>query len=128
MSVRGIGIDIVAVERVEALLARHGERFLGRCFRDGELGLRSAAETDRTFAARVAGRWAVKEAVLKALGGDLGGIPYRDVEVGRTSHGAPAVTLHGPAAAALAARGGGHVLVSLSHERDHAVGLAVIAD
>lgn len=126
MSVSGIGIDIVAVARVEALLRRHGDRFLERCFRPGELRERDAATPEAVFAARVAGRWAVKEAVLKALGGELGAVPYRDVEVGRTPDGAPVVTLHGRAAAALAARGGGRVLASLSHERDQAVGLAVI--
>lgn len=128
MSVRGIGIDIVAVARVDALLRRHGDRFLERCFRPGEVPAPGAGLPPASLAARVAGRWAVKEAVLKALGGDLGAVPYRDIEVGRTPEGAPAVTLHGRAAAALAARGGGRVLASLSHERDHAVGLAVIAE
>jgi holo-[acyl-carrier protein] synthase len=126
LSVRGVGVDIVAVDRVEQLLLRHGARFLARCFLPGELppgaGVRSRAD----FAAQVAGRWAVKEACLKALGGDVRGIPYRDIEVGRAAGGAPVVTLHGRAAAALAAGGGGRVLASLSHERMAAVGFVVI--
>ena len=128
MSVRGIGIDIVAVDRVEQLLRRHERRFLDRCFRPGELVTAADGRRRVDFAAHVAGRWAVKEACLKALGGQLGGIPYRDIEVGRAPGGAPCVTLHGRAAEALAAAGGGRVLASLSHEREAAVGFVVIGD
>ena len=126
MNLRGIGIDIVAIDRVAALLVRHPGRFLERCFREGELAPGADGRPRVDLAAQVAGRWAVKEACLKALGGDVRGIPYRDVEVGRRGDGAPVVTLHGRAAAALAARGGGRVLASLSHERDLAVGFVVI--
>jgi len=121
-----VGIDIVSVDRVERLLQRHGSRFLARCFRPGELPDGADGRRRLDFAAQVAGRWAVKEACLKALGGDVRGIPYRDIEVGRSAGGAPRVVLHGLAAAALAAGGGGTVQASLSHERDAAVGFVVI--
>lgn len=126
MSLRGIGIDVVDIARVEGLLQRHGDRFLARCFRPGELQLAPDGGVRADFAAHVAGRWAVKEACLKALGGDLRGIPYADIEVRRENGGAPRVALHGRAAAAHAARGGGRILASLSHERNAAVGLVVI--
>ncbi|MBK8166036.1 MAG: holo-ACP synthase [bacterium] len=126
MSLHGIGVDIVDIARIQRLLDRHGERFLARCFRPGELG--SAADGRDRFglAARVAGRWAVKEACLKAMGGDLRGIPYADIEVSREQGAGPSVTLHGRAAAAHADRGGGRILASLSHERRAAVGMVVI--
>ncbi|MBK9775132.1 MAG: holo-ACP synthase [bacterium] len=126
MSVRGIGVDIVDVRRVEALLARHGGRFLERCFRPSELAPAEPGCQVGCSAARVAGRWAVKEACLKALGGGIAVIPYRDIEVLRSEGGAPVVVLHGAAAAAHAAGGGGRVLASLSHERETAVGMVII--
>lgn len=130
MSLRGIGIDIVDVARVQGLLDRHGDRFLARCFRPGELMTAADGGARADLAAHVAGRWAVKEACLKALGAgsgaDLGLIPYADIEVTRRPGAAPRVTLHGRAAAALAARGGGRILASLSHERSAAVGLVLI--
>lgn len=127
-----MGIDIVSVDRVERLLARHDSRFLARCFRPEELPSGADGHRRGDFAAQVAGRWAVKEACLKALGcldatgGDVSGIPYRDIEVRRAPAGAPVVVLHGRAAAALAAGGGGRVLGSLSHECGAAVGFALI--
>ncbi len=134
MSLRGIGIDIVDVARVQGLLDRHGDRFLARCFRPGELMTAADGGPRADLAAHVAGRWAVKEACLKALGGGAGaaagpdprGIPYADIEVARQPGAAPRVTLHGRAAAALEALGGGRILVSLSHERSSAVGLVLI--
>lgn len=128
MSLRGIGTDLVAVGRVEALLGRHGSRFLARCFRPGEVADGSDGPARRDLAAHVAGRWAVKEACLKALGGDLRGIPYRDIEVRASMGGPPEVVLYGQAAAALAACGGRRILASISHERDLAVGFVVIED
>lgn len=128
MSLRGIGTDLVAVGRVEALLGRHGSRFLARCFRPGEVAGDPDAPARRDLAAHVAGRWAVKEACLKALGGNLRGIPYRDIEVRSAAGGGPEVVLHGRAAAALAGCGGRRILASISHERDLAVGFVVIED
>jgi holo-[acyl-carrier protein] synthase len=121
-----VGVDIVSVGRVEQLLLRHGSRFLARCFRPEELPAGADGRRRFDFAAHVAGRWALKEACLKAIGGDLRGIPYRDIEVRREVGGAPCVRLHGRAAAALAAGGGGRLLASLSHEREVAVGFVVI--
>jgi holo-[acyl-carrier protein] synthase len=147
LSVRGVGVDIVSVARVEQLLRRHDSRFLARCFRPEELPADADGLPRVDFAAQVAGRWAVKEACLKALGclealdgpdmcfcpggpgaidGDVRGIPYRDIEVRRAAGGAPCVVLHGRAAAVFASGGGCRVLASLSHEREVAVGFVVI--
>ena len=127
MSVIGIGIDIVAVARLRSLMNRHGDRFLGRCFqaREQEQLRRRQGEA---FACAVAGRWAAKEAFLKALGGSIGHIPYHDIAVVSTSAGAPLVELDGVAATVFAANGGQRVQVSISHEREFAVATVVIED
>ena len=69
----GIGIDIVAVPRIVDLLIRHGPRFTGRCFRGADA---FGEDPDSEHAigpdpAVLAGRWAAKEAFLKALGADI---------------------------------------------------------
>lgn len=120
----GLGTDVVEVARIADLVARHGARFLDRCFHPAEQDL--ARRRGPAGAAALAARWAAREAFLKALGGDVAGIPYRDVEVVRGADGAPTLRLHGRAAAALAARGGRRVHVALSHERAYAVATVVI--
>ena len=122
MNVTGLGTDLVAVPRVARLLERHRDRFLVRCFRPGELEGGGGDE-----AAVVSGCWAAKEALLKALGADVRHIPYRDVEVRRLPTGQPVLALHGIARATLDRRGGGRILVSISHERDHALAVVLIA-
>lgn len=121
----GIGTDIVAVARIDALRRRHGERFLARCFRPEELAV-AAARPGTAGAAALAARWAAKEAFRKALALPLLAFGWRDVEVVREADGRPRLRLHGRAAEALAAAGGTRVLVSLSHERDYAVAVVAI--
>jgi holo-[acyl-carrier protein] synthase len=120
----GLGTDIVAVARIADLAARYGPRFLDRCFSPDEQ--RVGARPGGAGAAALAARWAAKEAFLKALGRDVRGIPYRAVEVVRSPAGPVTLRLTGRAAAALAAVGGGPVLVSLSHEKDVACATVVI--
>jgi holo-[acyl-carrier protein] synthase len=117
----GIGTDLVAIPRMARLLERHGARFLTRCFRPGEIPGGPATE-----AATVAGRWAAKEALLKALGINIRHIPYQDIEVRRSPEGPVSIVLHGLARDALDRRGGGQVHLSISHERDHALAVVII--
>ncbi|MCP4571994.1 MAG: holo-[acyl-carrier-protein] synthase [bacterium] len=120
----GVGVDIVAVERITALLTDHGARFLERCFRPAEREL-VAARGERGAAA-LAARWAAREAFLKALGTNVRYVPYRDVEVVRDPEGPVRLALHGRAATVCAERGGRTTHLSLSHERDHAVAVVII--
>jgi holo-[acyl-carrier protein] synthase len=120
----GVGVDIVAVDRIAALLADHGERFLERCFRPAEREL--VAARGRRGAAALAARWAAREAFLKALGTPVRDVPYRDIEVVREVDGPVGLRLHGRAAELLAARGGRVTHLSLSHESEHAVAVVVI--
>ncbi len=125
MTVVGLGTDIVQVARIADLVARHGSRFLDRVYRPGEQAVLS--RTGPAAAAALAARWAAKEAFVKALGPHATGVPYRDVEVTRGADGVPRLRLHGAAATALARAGAARALVSLSHERDHAVATVILA-
>ena len=121
---RGLGVDVISVERIADAVERHGDRFLERCFRPGEIAL--ARRRGQAGAQALAGRWAAKEAYVKAVGVGAGVFGYRDVEVVSGGDGAPKLKLHGAAAEALSALGGERVMLSLSHERDTAVAVVVI--
>lgn len=97
----GIGNDIIAIDRIAAMLARHGERFMQRVFTAGEQ--ETARSRPALIAETYAKRWAAKEACAKALGtGFSHGIRWRDIEVTASPMGAPLLTLHGRAAERLA--------------------------
>lgn len=111
------GVDVVAVERVSALLARR-RGFLARVFTDREISdsLRGGVTlTSATAAARLAARFAAKEAARKALDTVLA---WRDVEVRTMSDGAPTLWVRGVRADAS---------LSLAHDGGIAVAL-VVAD
>ena len=120
--VAAIGTDIVECCRIAEMLERHGEEFLRRVYTDGE---REYCTRHRKPVTHLAGRWAAKEAVLKALGtGWSRGIGWRDVEVLRDAAGRPSVALHGAAAQIAAECGIARVLLSISHCDSHAVAFA----
>jgi holo-[acyl-carrier protein] synthase len=75
---------------------------------------------------KLAGRWAAKEAVAKALGTGWSGIGYTDIEIRREPSGAPEVILHNNAAAILAAWGNTNWQISLSHDGNYAIATAIL--
>ncbi len=113
-----LGIDIIKVERIQAALARFGERFSRRVLTDRER--RYVRDRPETFA----GRWAAKEAVSKVLGLGVRGIGWKDIEVERLPTGQPAVSLHGRAAQRAEQLGMGRIALSITHESDYAVAIA----
>lgn len=118
--IAGLGVDVVAIARVAALLARHGERFTARCFLPGEVRRPAHAE-------HLAGVLAAKEAAFKALGTGWGeGVGWHSVEVTRSAAGAPSLRLHGVAAARAAALGGSRAHLSISHAAGVAVAVVVL--
>jgi holo-[acyl-carrier protein] synthase len=125
VGVLGVGIDIVPIERVEALLVRHGDRALRRLFTDGE---RRFAATQARPAVPLAARVAAKEAAYKALSGDetARGIGWQDVEVERLDDGRPLLRLHGAAAERFRALGGARCHLSLTHAGGVAAAVVVI--
>jgi holo-[acyl-carrier protein] synthase len=86
-----VGIDIIEVGRVRKVLKKHGERFLSRVFTANEV------RQCRGKVARLAGRFAAKEAISKALGTGLHGVAWREMEVVQLRSGRPTVTLYGNA-------------------------------
>ena len=82
----GIGVDTVDMDRVKRLVKEYGQRFLDRVFTEGEIEY--ALRSDVRLHERLAGRFAIKEAVMKALGtGKSGGILWKDVETLRGPKG-----------------------------------------
>lgn len=97
----GLGSDLVDIRRIEAVLDRHGERFLDRVFTDIE---RRKSEARKNRAASYAKRFAAKEACAKALGtGFRDGVFFRDMGVVNAPSGRPTMVLTGGAALRLSA-------------------------
>ena len=114
----GLGLDATDIVRISETIDRYGERFLHRIFTEGEVAY---AMRRRVPAIHLAGRFAAKEAAMKALGtGRSRGVLWRDVEVVRVS-GPPQLQLHGGAARRFAALGGRSSLLSITHSDDLAL-------
>src|SRR5579864_8742302 len=84
-----IGIDIIEVDRVRKVYEHHDERFLKRVYTEMEI------RQCRGKPARLAGRFAAKEAISKALGTGLHGVAWRDMEVVQLRSGRPSIRLYG---------------------------------
>jgi holo-[acyl-carrier protein] synthase len=117
----GVGVDVVEVERVERALRRWGEAFLARVYTPSE---RKRAG-GRAGVARLAARFAAKEAVMKALGVGWGRLRFSDIEIVSDGNGRPVARLHGGAAQVARAAGVDEVYLSLSHARGYAAAVAV---
>ena len=95
MNIIGIGLDATDIPRIADTLERYGERFLRRVFTDEEIAY---CKRRRNPAPHLAGRFAAKEAAMKALGtGHSRGVLWKDIEVVRAG-GPPRLHLHGGAA------------------------------
>jgi len=120
--ISGIGIDLVQVER----LAQLGESARNRLFTAKELAECLQGSEDRQKE-RLAGRFAGKEAVLKALGTGLAeGLRWHDVEILSEKNGAPRVQLQGKALQKMEELGAQSVLLSITHESGLAMAMAAL--
>ncbi len=123
MHIIGIGTDITECLRIANMIERHGELFICRVYTDNEIAYCSSR---KAATQHYAGRWAAKEAVLKALGtGWRKGISWRDVEVANLSTGAPTIMLHAGARDVADSLGIQRMHISISHARSHAVAYAI---
>jgi holo-[acyl-carrier protein] synthase len=112
-----VGVDIVELDRVRKVLERH------------ETGMRRRVYTDLEWeqcwrsTASLAGRFAAKEAVMKALG--TGNMAFREIEIVRLPSGKPEVRLSGRMQRRADRLGVTALTVSISHSREHAVAVAI---
>ena len=105
-------MDATDLPRIADLLERYGDRFLHRVFTDGEI---SYCTKRRDPVPHLAGRFAVKEAAMKALGtGQSRGVVWKDIEVVRAG-GPPRLKLHGGAARRAESMGVKQSLVTITH-------------
>ena len=123
MTVLGIGTDIVECLRVAQMIERHGEIFLTRVYTSHEIEYCSAR---KAATQHYAGRFAAKEAVLKALGtGWTRGIHWRDIEIRNEMGGKPRIAIGGAARELCEKLGITEVHISISHCRTHATAYAL---
>ena len=123
MNVLGIGTDIVECLRIAQMIERHGELFITRVYTPREIEYCSSR---KAATQHYAGRWAAKEAVLKAMGtGWARGIRWRDIEVVSDVSGKPSINLNGAAGDYCERLGVTEMLISISHCRSHATAYAL---
>ena len=123
-AILGVGIDLVRIDRIQAVAERWRERFLERVF--------TPTERQYAFACaqpypRLAARFAVKEAVFKALGTGWGqGLQWTEIETTAGAHGRPQVRVRGRAEGLLRQRGVRAIEVSLSHDGEYAIAQVIL--
>jgi holo-[acyl-carrier protein] synthase len=109
-----VGTDIVSVERVKVSIERFGDRFLDRVLLKSEQRLISKVES-------VAGFWAAKEAISKALGCGIGKeLSFLDIEIKKREKGEPYFELRGSKFKIESSS------LSISHEKEFAIAVAVL--
>jgi holo-[acyl-carrier protein] synthase len=119
----GLGLDATDIERIAATIERYGDRFLSRIFTTEEIAYCTRRHDP---AIHFAGRFAAKEAAMKALGtGHSHGVLWRDVEVVRHG-GPPQLQLHGGAARRFEKMGGKQSLVTITHSDDLALAQVLV--
>lgn len=113
------GVDLLEIERLRGAIETHGERFLQRIFTQQEL------DANQNRIESLAGRFAAKEAVAKALGCGIGDVAWKEIEILRAESGAPQLILHGAAEKMSREQGLTSWSLSLSHSQSHAVAMVV---
>ena len=119
----GLGTDIIEIVRIGRMVERHGEVFLNRVFTPDEIRYcQKRKESYQHFA----GRWAAKEAVMKALGtGWIRGVGWQDIEVQVLKTGQPVIRVHGGARDFVEKLSVDNILITISHCRAYATATAI---
>jgi len=120
----GLGIDIAEVDRIESAIRRYGQRFLQRVFTAAEIDY---CQSKANAFERFAGRFAAKEAAMKAIGtGWKRGVKWRDFEVVREPSGRPVIRFSGVAADFAGRLGMKRALVSITHTAAQAIAQVIL--
>jgi len=114
------GVDLIEIARIEEVIARHGKHYLERIYTPAEL------EQCGKRAESLAGRFAAKEAVAKALGCGIGDVAWKEIEVLGDEQNAPVLSLHGMAEQKAQELGLTTWSVSISHSQSHSVAFVVM--
>jgi holo-[acyl-carrier protein] synthase len=123
MDILGIGTDIIECPRIGKMIEQHGELFLRRVYTEREIRY---CQARKHAIEHFAGRWAAKEAIMKAIGtGWSRGIAWTDVEIRNDEGGQPRVLVCGSAKDFARERGIGDILISISHCRTYATAYAL---
>jgi holo-[acyl-carrier protein] synthase len=118
----GVGIDVASIERMSAVLDRHGDRMWTRILTPIE---QKALAQRRDRATALAGRWAAKEAAVKAFVGKAGAL-WHDFEVRRSASGAPEMFFQGRARVTAQRLGVVRAFVSITHDAGVAAAVVVL--
>jgi holo-[acyl-carrier protein] synthase len=122
--IKGIGIDNVDISRVERIYREHGDRFLQRVLAPAE---RMYIKKWKSPAARIAARFAAKEACMKALGtGWSQGVRWKDIEVTNAPDGRPALSLQGEAKKRFNSLQARAAHISITHSKNQATALVIL--
>ena len=122
--IKGIGIDSIALARIARVHAEYGEKFLARILTADE---RAYVSRWADPVPRIAGRFAAKEACMKALGtGWGGGIGWQNIEVRRSVAGQPFVHVTGRAHERLVEMGASMAHCTITHTDEHAMAVVII--
>ncbi|MGB6199240.1 MAG: holo-ACP synthase [Candidatus Acidiferrales bacterium] len=114
----GMGVDLTEVSRLRAAIERRGQALLRRVYTEQEIAY---CERHRNYVERYAGRFAAKEAAMKALGtGWSHGVRWIDIEVTRMPSGKPTLALHGATLGIAERLGVKNISVSITHTGDWA--------
>jgi holo-[acyl-carrier protein] synthase len=109
----GTGVDLAEVDRIHAAIQRHGRRFIDRIYTPAEIAY---VERRANRFERYAGRFAAKEAGMKAIGtGWRRGVRWQDFEVANLPSGRPTLKLHGEAARIAGQMGVTAISLSITH-------------
>lgn len=109
------GVDLIEISRIEEVISRHGRHYLERIYTPAELELCGKRIES------LAGRFAAKEAVAKALGCGIGDVTWKEIEILGDDQNAPTLTLHGAAGQKAGELGLTTWSLSISHSQSHAV-------
>lgn len=120
----GIGVDIVEIRRIREILDKDNG-FLEKIFTSNEIEYLRRRNLRPEY---VAGRFAAKEAVSKALGTGFRGFSFRDIIIENSTLGKPIVTLKGKARVIANKTGNTNIHLSISHGEDNAIAYAVLEE
>ena len=122
MPILGVGVDIVSVERIKSIWHRYKKRFEKKVFTPKEIHY--AFEKKFPFYT-LSGYFAIKEAYYKAIGG-YSGFSFQDIEILHHKNGAPFLNLKNKAFVVNKEKGVKKVWISISHEKEYAIGIVVL--